>query len=263
MRTILRANACFGKVIETKDHANHIVIERPTRPNLLRPEFHWLAETFDGRWQVGFELADPVRLTSFPDGGQAHPGPVAFLADVVAHLESVYQGRRVWRYMNPEHPSNHVEIREQPPAKLRDLGDPRAWGGRSRSAAKIEAGRRNLSNVNSARMHDGFERAKRYAALRRGGLTLSEIAQREGCTVNAVRCALKRARRSARAEEAASAEMQAEWAARLAQRQSLSAEQRRMMSFYEGNPVTHLPDGSIRIDLSDDSCCVVAAEAAG
>lgn len=262
MRSILRADARFGKVLETRDHANHIVIERDSRPNVLKPGFHWIAETFDGRWQVGFELADPVRLTPFPDGGEPYPGPIEFLTDVVAHLESVYRGRRVMRYINPEHPANHVEVREVPSAKLRDLGDHRARGGRSRSAAKVEASRRNLSNVNEARMRDGFERAERYAALRRGGLTLAEIAQREGSTMNAVKCALKRARRSARAEESASAELRAEWEAKLAQRQSLSAEQRRMMSIYDGRPVAYLPDGSIRIDLGEGSLCEVKAEAA-
>ena len=214
MQPILWAGAGMGKVLETRAYANHVVIERHTEPGLVTPDpaLHWLVRTFAGRWQVGFTLANPVRLVQ-----PCLPGPVAFLADVVKHLETVYEGERVMRYMNPTHPANAAQLTAgSKPASLTDLADRRegrARGGRSRSEAKIMAARENLAGVNNARAEAGTERAERYQHLRAGGLTVAEIAAREGTTVNAVKCALKRARRADAAEVARLKRQRAEWEA--------------------------------------------------
>jgi DNA-binding CsgD family transcriptional regulator len=214
--------------------------------------------TFAGTWEIGFTLADPVRL--------AEPrlaGPVAFLAEVVSNLEAVYPGKRVLRYMNPEHPKNDVEVRaDAVPAKLRDLaGSWRAKGGRSRSEAKVLAALGNLAAVNQARADAGSERAERFRHLKAGGLTLAEIAAREGVTVNAVKCAMRRARRIDASEAAELERRQADWqallAAREAERARFTSEQRRLLDLYAGRPYTVHHDGTLEIQVGEDSVCRV------
>lgn len=217
MSKILGASPGMGKVLQTRDYANHIVIERDTEPPLICPEPypHWIAQTFAGRWQLGWVLADPVRLTE-----PCRPAPVQFLADVVAHLERTHQGKRAMRYMNPNHPDIPVQMSIVDPSTLRDLARQagRAKGGRSRSEAKLDAARQNLSQVNEERASAGYQRTERFEHLRAGGLTVAEVAAREGVTVNAVKCALKRARRADAAEVAEAGLLRAEWQARLSER---------------------------------------------
>jgi hypothetical protein len=190
----------MGKVLESRDHANHIVLDcgpGEFPPQVGTPAYHWAVQDFADRWQIGWALKTPVRLTPFPDGGKPLPGPIAFLDDVVAHLETIYEGVRILRHINPEHPDPVVYAGNADPATLHELarGLGRVKGGRSRSEAKMTAAVENLADLNNARAVAGSERAERLHQLRAGGLTLAEIAAREGTALDAVKCALKRARR--------------------------------------------------------------------
>lgn len=257
MDSIVRAKAEYGKVIETRVYVNHIVIEveGPNPPESKRPEYHWTARTFEGNWQVGWELESPIRIEA-----PFLPGPVEFLEGVISNLEQIYGGKRVVRYMNPMHPDVAKAVGWNRDAKgavsLRRLSNWRARGGQSKSEAKILAVNENLAIVNIPKIEAAEKRTEKYLALRKGGLKIREIAERENVSVQAVKNVLQRARKAEQAEALRKEQAQQEWVAKKAQqaaeRDRFTPEQYRMVTeVYPGIPYEHLDDGSVRIDHED------------
>jgi hypothetical protein len=198
MRTILRAEPSYGRVLEVRDWVNHVVIEVVNKPRLVNPNMHWYAETFSGTWEVGWVLRDPVRVAAWPDGGEPLPKPLALLEAVYANVESVYGGQRVNRYMNPMHPATTVATNpDAEPCSLVELvggSARRSYGGRARTEAKLIACWENLKDHNQSKINRAEARMERMQALRDDGWTYAKIAAEEGITPKAVERAFYRAR---------------------------------------------------------------------
>lgn len=251
MDQMIRATATMGKVITQRDYANFVVLRTESRPSrVLSPPFTWLAQTFDGGFEVGFALLSPVRLTPWPDGGPPRPEPILYLDDVTTGLEDLYEGKRVSRFMNPAHEDNTVEIvSESQPASLHQLTTrelARRKGGRSRSPAKIQAARENMAMINEQRIAASDARIERFLEMRDAGMSIPKIAAEEGCSVPAVKCALQRARK---AEKAATAQRDATMTALRQEHARLTDNQRQYLHNYEGCEWEHVGDGSIRIQF--------------
>jgi hypothetical protein len=259
MPKILRAEENFGPVIIAGVYANAVVIETTNNPGQREVRWHWCVMTPDGMWQVGWALRDGVRLRPDRSGNLPSEKRIKHYRDVATALAAMYDGEHVETYRNPGFRPNRADVTTRKATtlqKITPMATRRAYGARVRSERKAAASRANLAPVNQPRIQAGDARAERYLHLREGGMTVREIAEREGVTVNAVECVLKRARRldAARvADEATRTDELAERrAAKAAGEGHLNAAQKLAIhDMADDETLVTQPDGSIRIDSAD------------